>query len=69
MEVLTAFIREKSNDNRESDSKIPQDIQAVLTVIGRRNTENDLRNGRINVSRSNLSGANCPIITGFEDLS
>jgi hypothetical protein len=33
MEVLTAFIREKSDDNRELDSKIPQDIQAALTVI------------------------------------
>jgi hypothetical protein len=30
---LTAFIREKSDDNRELDSKIPQDIQAALTVI------------------------------------
>ena len=58
MEVLTAFIREKSNDNREPDSKIPEDIQAALTVIGRRNTENDLENGKINLSRSNLSGAN-----------
>jgi uncharacterized protein YjbI with pentapeptide repeats len=41
MEVLTAFIREKSNDNRKPESKIPQDIQAALTVIGRRNTENE----------------------------
>jgi uncharacterized protein YjbI with pentapeptide repeats len=58
MEVLTAFIREKSNDNREPESKILQDIQAALTVIGRRNTENDLENERIDLRGANLNGAN-----------
>jgi len=29
MEVLTAFIREKSNDNREPDAKISQDIAVI----------------------------------------
>ena len=58
MEVLTAFIREKSHDNRESVLTIPQDIQAGLTVIGRRNTENDLENKRIDLRGANLNGAN-----------
>ncbi|MEB3312041.1 MAG: pentapeptide repeat-containing protein [Snowella sp.] len=57
MEILTAFVREKSK-NRESGSKIPQEIQAALTVIGRRNTENDPKNVRINLSGANLNGAN-----------
>ena len=57
MEILTAFVRENSNINREPDSKILQDIQAALTVIGRRNTENDPKNVRINLSRANLNGA------------
>lgn len=58
MEILTAFVRETSNDDREPDVKIPQDIQAALTVIGRRNTKNDLENERINLSGANLNGAN-----------
>ena len=58
MEVLTAFVREKSNDTRETDSKIPQDIQVALTVIGRRNTENDPKNGEIDLRGANLNGAN-----------
>lgn len=58
MEVLTAFIREKSHDNREPDSTISQDIQTALTVIGRRNTENDLENERIDLRGANLNGAN-----------
>jgi hypothetical protein len=58
MEVLTAFVREKSNDNRKPDSDIPQDIQAALTVIGRRNTEYDLENEIINFRGANLNKAN-----------
>jgi len=69
MEVLTAFIREKSKfneslsiilDEKEKhfvniDSyKIPQDIQAAITVIGRRNIENDPENDE----RIDLTGAN-----------
>jgi uncharacterized protein YjbI with pentapeptide repeats len=73
MEVLTAFIREKSKFNEslsiildEKEKyfvnidfyKIPQDIQAALTVIGRRKTENDPENGRIDLRGANLNGAN-----------
>ena len=58
MEVLTAFIREKSNHNREKDSKIPEDIQAALTVIGRRDEKNDPENRIIDLRGSNLNGAN-----------
>ena len=57
MEVLTAFIREKSNINREPNSNIPEDIQAALTVIGRRKTENDPDNGVIDLRGSNLNEA------------
>ncbi|MEB3193173.1 MAG: pentapeptide repeat-containing protein [Snowella sp.] len=57
MEVLTAFIREKSNDDRKPDSKIPQDIQAALTVIGRRNTKSDIQNEMLYLDNIDFSGA------------
>jgi len=66
MEVLTAFVRERSNqtseslaDNKSSAPKIDIDIQAALTVIGRR--EKTLGNGEsqpLNLRRANLEGAN-----------
>lgn len=57
MEVLTAFIREKSHDKSKPNSEISQDIQAALTVIGRRNTENDIKDERLYLNKTNLSGA------------
>ena len=55
MEVLTAFIREHSReqgpppdpDGREQERWTPPDIQAAITVIGRRHTKRDI--GRINL--------------------
>lgn len=83
MEILSAFIRnyqpdikeqviEKNSNQEENDKnvhkRIPTDIQACLTVIGRRRTsfdpENsciDLQNahlGKANLSGANLAGAN-----------
>lgn len=73
MEVLTAFVREKSltstiiykksyneaNDEEEERlPKIPIYIQAALTVIGRRNAEQDPKDQRLDLSRANLTGAN-----------
>jgi uncharacterized protein YjbI with pentapeptide repeats len=51
IEVLTTFIREHSREQwppSEPDSETPEratrpDVQAALTVIGRRNTERDVR--------------------------
>ncbi len=57
MEVLTAFVREKSNDDREPDVEIPQDIQAALTVIGWRNAKNNVKNEKLYLHNTNLSGA------------
>ena len=95
MEVLTAFIREKSNRENENltlllenevlrhfaenfmyqgvstldvskiiegtysyyNDKVPQDVQASLTVIGRRNIENDNESEekRLDLSKTNLN--------------
>ena len=68
MEVLTAYVREKA-PRREEDiptaaAKPPTDIQAILTVIGRREpTGNNRGNDPLDLSftrlvRANLSGAN-----------
>jgi hypothetical protein len=62
MEVLATFIREHSRareipagDEATSVQHIQADIQAALTVIGRREPQDT---GRINLARSNLAGAN-----------
>ena len=65
MEVLTAFVREHSHgqwplpvdgDALGPERTIRPDIQAALTVIGRRNATHDLQ--PIDLSRANLSYAN-----------
>ena len=56
MEVLTAFVREK-RPLEEQLPKIPTDIQAALTVIGRRDTEKDIENEILNLRNTNLRGA------------
>ncbi len=56
MEVLTSYIRDKST-GRNSRSSPPTDIQAALTVIGRRETQNDLPGGQLDLSQTNLSQA------------
>ncbi len=64
MEVLAAFIREHSRkqwmppltDVPGAGRSARPDVQAALTVIGRRDTKRDIR--RIDLSRTDLSGAN-----------
>ncbi|MEH2420674.1 MAG: pentapeptide repeat-containing protein [Nostoc sp.] len=41
----------------EQESNLQTDIQAALTVIGRRKSENDLENQRLNLSNINIRGA------------
>ncbi|MBD1880300.1 pentapeptide repeat-containing protein [Coleofasciculus sp. FACHB-T130] len=62
MEVLTAFVREKAplkeeQIQQEQLPKIPTDIQAALTVIGRRDVDEDPENQRLNLQHTNLDGA------------
>ena len=64
MEVLTAYVRErspapeKSRDGEESDPKpVTPDIQAILTVVGRRRVEFDPPEQNLDLSGTNLSGA------------
>ncbi|MCF2151161.1 pentapeptide repeat-containing protein [Desmonostoc muscorum LEGE 12446] len=67
MEVLTAFVRENAGlnkDKEKAENATPQThIQAALTVIGRRKSQNDPENQRldfnnIDISRADLAKAN-----------
>ena len=61
MEVLTAFVREKcplkEEEEREPLPKIPTDIQAALTVIGRRDCKNEEENQRLDLHNTDIRGA------------
>lgn len=56
MEVLTSYIREKSPVNERSKT-LKTDIQAALTVIGRRNIYNDSRTKQLYLRGVSLRGA------------
>ena len=63
MEVLTAYVRENAPRQEEdistSPAKMPTDIQAILTVIGRRETTGENRgNGFLDLTHTQLAGAN-----------
>ena len=64
MEVLTAFIREHSREpwppphpgGFEEEQLTRPDVQAAITVVGRRNAERDIQ--LIDLTGANLTGAN-----------
>ena len=64
MDVLTAFIREHSHEqwppsdhptSREQERSTRPDVQAALTVVGRRNTDHDIR--PVDLIGADLTGA------------
>jgi uncharacterized protein YjbI with pentapeptide repeats len=55
MEVLVAYIREHAKGRAEDDRHPRADVQAALTVIGRRKSEQDIR--PVNLAGTDLSGA------------
>ena len=65
MEVLTAFIREHSREpwpppddgGQEPERSTRPDVQAALTVIGRRDPKHDISLGAIDLRRADLRGA------------
>jgi len=67
MEVLTAFVRGKSPlpegwaktpiEKRKLLPKVTMDVQSALTVIGRREVENDPERKQLDLSNSILNGA------------
>ncbi|MGD9652883.1 MAG: pentapeptide repeat-containing protein, partial [Candidatus Dadabacteria bacterium] len=69
MEVLTTYARDKSkNEMKETvelvenaanveSSPVKTDIQAIMTVLGRRNSENDRKDAVLNLYGVNLKGA------------
>ncbi len=60
MEYLAAFIRSnaprKEEEEGERSPKIPEDIQAALTVIGRRDPKKDPKKQWLNLGNTNLAG-------------
>ncbi len=68
MEVLTAFIRENAPLKEEEEVYLPKlrtDIQAALTVIGRRNWEIEEENQTLDLRGIDIRGANL-IKTNFQ---
>lgn len=60
MEVLTSFVQEKSlreNINNLVEEPIPRDVQAALTVIGRRDSSKDPGDKRLDLRKVNIRGA------------
>jgi uncharacterized protein YjbI with pentapeptide repeats len=61
MEYLASFIRtnapRREEGEEERSRKLPEDIQAALTVIGGRDIEKDEENKVLNLRNSNLRGA------------
>lgn len=63
MEIISAFIREnapKSQDNSENNrktAKIDTDIQAALTVIGRRDFQKDRKNQKLDLRNTDIRWA------------
>ena len=75
MEVLTAFIREHSHqqrpspgpDNAEPERSTRPDVQAALTVIGHRDPELDIR--PVNLARADLTQADLGIRALWKDIN
>jgi uncharacterized protein YjbI with pentapeptide repeats len=60
MEILTAFVRENAPLKEEEEENLPKlrtDIQAALTVIGRRNCEIEEKNQRLDLCNIDIRGA------------
>ncbi len=65
IEILAAFIRENAPVRQEDEdevesqesSKLPTDIQTALTVIGRRDSQNDPINQKLDLRNTDLTGA------------
>jgi len=55
VEVLTSYIRDKAAFRSQRATNMPTDIQAALTVIGRRNVQNDLLGEHLDLSKTDLS--------------
>ena len=66
IEVLTSWIREQScsSQNQNTIDELPIDLQAALTVIGRRNFGNDPENKKIDLRNTCLHG----VILGRSNL-
>ncbi|MEH2212897.1 MAG: pentapeptide repeat-containing protein [Nostoc sp.] len=55
--LINYWMNAKKSEEIEQKSKLQTDIQAALTVIGRRKSENDLENQRLNLSNIDIKGA------------
>jgi hypothetical protein len=58
VEVLTAYVRERSGDESLERRKLPTDVQAAVTVLARRDASQDPSGTRLDLAHTNLRGAN-----------
>jgi uncharacterized protein YjbI with pentapeptide repeats len=56
METLAAYVRQRAPRYAPTSSRLPEDVQAILTVLGRRHPV--VGEGQINLSNTELTGAN-----------
>jgi len=69
MEVLTAYVRENAQwiepaEGEENQEERPSTvIQAILTVLGRRNADSDGPDDRLDLSNTNLQRANLEVLS------
>ncbi|MEH1970369.1 pentapeptide repeat-containing protein [Nostoc sp.] len=54
--LINYWMNSKKLEEIEQKPKLQTDIQAALTVIGRRKCENDLKNQRLNLSNIDITG-------------
>lgn len=55
---VESFLSDQGNSHREEAQKIATDVQAALTVIGRRSSSQDPKGNLLDLSNTNLIGAN-----------
>lgn len=58
MDVLTTFIRENTIHVPQKEAKVRIDIQAALTVIARRDVNQDPENEQLDLSHADMRGVN-----------
>jgi hypothetical protein len=58
VEVLTAYVREHTGGDVAMRRGLPTDVQAAVTVLGRRDASQDASGTRLDLAHTNLSGAN-----------
>ena len=54
MEVLTAYVRRYKRSERDGEEDAPYDVQAIMTVVGRRKVSGDPQDSRLDLRGADL---------------